>query len=184
MLSPRSLCCNTWTAPTPCVSNGWISYSSSFIASQTRLEWTHLEVLSPRPICPSSISSCCHKQTSAAEKKRLWFNLWLKGVHKMFNTTEEGPEKSHHSIQWQGRSPMHQFRLSLLHQELLYEDFSFSETFMYSIFMLYTIVHYRLTCVMPRYFWEAYDASLSTTADGSLYVEHMCSRHCKIKTDS
>ena len=64
---------------------------------------------------------------------------------------------------------MHQFRLSLLHQELLYEDFSFSETFMYSIFMLYTIVHYRLTCVLPRYFWEAYDASLSTTADGSLY---------------
>ena len=79
---------------------------------------------------------------------------------------------------------MHQFRLSLLHQELLYEDFSFSETFMCSIFMLYTIVHYRLTCVLPRYFWEAYDASLSTTADGSLYVEHMCSRHCKIKTDS
>ena len=79
---------------------------------------------------------------------------------------------------------MHQFRLSLLHKELLYEDISFSETFMYSIFMLYTIVHYRLTCVLPRYFWEAYDASLSTTADGSLYVEHMCSRHCKIKTDS
>ena len=37
---------------------------------------------------------------------------------------------------------MHQFRLSLLHQELLYEDIFFSETFMYSIFMLYTIVHY------------------------------------------
>ena len=62
----------------------------------------------------------------------------------MFNTTEEGPEKSHHSINSKEGAPMHQFRLSLLHQELLYEHISFSETFMYSIFMLYNIVHYRV----------------------------------------
>ena len=46
----------------------------------------------------------------------------------MFNTTEERPEKKSPYVVSNGQegAPMHQFRLSLLHQELLYEDFSFS----------------------------------------------------------